>query len=163
MCSFDSVHLFELFLDAVESHRHVLDLDTHDLGNFLIAHVLEPQQDDGAVERLQPLDAGMQHVGLAVVGVVFVKQVDVLHERLSHAALFLAVHGDTGVQGHLVNPRLQVALALKGSKTLPQLDERLLEEVIDLVLVLGEHVANGVDGALVLADDARKIGFVDFH
>ena len=82
---------------------------------------------------------------------------------MSLAALLLAVDGDTGVQGHLVNPCLQVALALKRGTTLPQLDERFLEEVIDLLLVLGKHIAHGVDGALVLADDACKFGFVDFH
>ena len=46
------VHLFELFLDAIESHRNVLDIDAHNLGNLLVAHVLEPEQDNGPVKGL---------------------------------------------------------------------------------------------------------------
>ena len=136
---------------------------THDLGNLFIAHVLKPQQHDGSVKGLQTLDACVQHVGLLVVGIVLVKQVDALHQRLGLADLLLAVDGDTGVQGHLVDPCLQVALAAEGLKPLPQFDKSLLEEVIDLLLVLREHVAHCVDGALVLTDDARKFSFVKLH
>ena len=98
-----------------------------------------------------------------IVGIVLVKQVDAFHQRLGLAGLLLAVNRDARVECHLVDPSLEVTLSLERLKPLPQLDERFLEEVIDFFLVLGEHVAHGVNCALVLADDACKVGFVQFH
>ena len=45
----------------------------------------------------------------------------------------------------------------------PKVDEHLLEEVVHLVVVLREHVANGVDSALVLADGLGELSFCVCH
>jgi len=157
------LHLFQLFLNSIQLHRNIFHRDSHDLRYLLITHVFEPKQHDSTIEGLEFADSLMQEVGLPVVSIIFVEEVNTLQERQRLAALFFAVDRDTGVQAHSVNPCTQVALALKGVVPLPQLDEHLLEEVVYFLLVVREHVAHGVDGALLFPDYAREVGFFVVH
>ena len=52
-----------------------------------------------------------------------------------------------------------VAALLKRGQALPLVDEHLLEQVGYLVLVVGEHVAYGVNRAAVLPDHSFKFMF----
>ena len=45
----------------------------------------------------------------------------------------------------------------------PQVDEYLLEQVVHLFRVFGEHIADSVDPPLVLQDDACKFSFSVVH
>ena len=69
------------------------------------------------------------------------------------------VVGDASVEADLPDPGPQSGLAAEGSGALPQVDEDFLEEVCHLVLVGGEHVADGVDRAAVFPDHHFKFAF----
>ena len=69
-------HLFQFFLDSIESDGNILDGDSHDGGNLFIAHVFEPKKYDGTVEGLQTMDAVVKHLYLSGIVVLVVKEVD---------------------------------------------------------------------------------------
>ena len=119
--------VFELLADAVESNAHVLCRNADDGTNLLVADVLEPEQNNGTIERLKPNNTLVQHLCLlwfpSVAG----------EERMAHvdpfrlAASFRSVQRDARVERHTVDPRLHIASALKVGKSLPQADEHLLK------------------------------------
>ena len=61
------LHLFELFLDSDKTDGDIPRGDSHDLADFLITEVLQPEQDDGAVKGAQLADALPQKANLAGV------------------------------------------------------------------------------------------------
>ena len=71
----------------------------------------------------------------------------------------LAIQRDTSVEADAPYPRFRLAFALELGQTLPDVDERLLEQVVYLVGVLREHIAHGVNGVLVFPDQLFKFGF----
>ena len=71
--------------------------------------------------------------------------------------LLLSVGRDACVQTHAVDPCARVAASLELLKSFPKVDEHLFEKVSHLILVLGEHIANRVDGALLLLDELGKL------
>ena len=105
----------------------------------------------------------MKHVHLTGILVVVLKQVDVHRQRLGARAALLALLRDAGVQRHAVDPRFHIAAVLESLKAPPQVDDRLLKEVVHLVGIFREHVAHSVDGALVLLDGLCKFAFQFVH
>ena len=77
--------------------------------------------------------------------------------------LLLAVVGDAGVEGDTPYPGVHLRLAPETVEAFPEVDEDFLEQVVDLVGVLGEHVADRIDGAFVLSDHSFKIRFFLRH
>ena len=73
------------------------------------------------------------------------------------------VHRDTGVHCHAIHPCLNLTLITKFLKALPQMNQCLLKEIIYLILVFGEHIADTVYRALLLLDQGRKFFFGLFH
>ena len=154
------LHLFELFLDSDKTDGDIPGCDSHDLADFLIAEVFQPEQDDGAVERAQLADALPQQAELAGVLGLLVEQVDVYRQGFGpQAALLFPVLGDTSVEGDFPNPGIQRAVPSEGSGAPPKVDQDFLEEVGHLVLVGREHVAHGVNRASVFSHQGFKFTF----
>ena len=153
-----------MFLDSDQFDGDVLRGDADDLPDFLIAHVFEPKQDDGPIDHAEFVDAAVELLDLLCVVVGVGEEVDVHRERHGlHAAFLLALGGEAGVEADAPNPSLHVALPLERVEAPPQVDERLLEQVVHLVLVLREEVAHGEDGVFVCLHDVRKFRFFLFH
>ncbi|MDQ9839030.1 hypothetical protein RFY10_02020, partial [Acinetobacter baumannii] len=74
-------------------------------------------------------------------------------------ALFLAVSTDAGIQTDAVYPRRQFSLAFKTIQTAPYVYQHFLKQIVHLVLVFGEHIANGIDGTLIFFDETGKFFF----
>ena len=92
------------------------------------------------------------------------EEVDVHRERYGlHAAFLLALGGEAGVEANAPNPSFHVALPLERVEAPPKVDERLLEQVVHLVLVLREEVAHRVNGVFVPFHEVRKFSFFLFH
>ena len=119
------------------------------------------EQDDGAVELPKLCDATTQQVHLArvLVGLRLLVGVDVHRQRHGLVSSLLSVERDADVQADAVDPGAHIAAFLKRGQALPQVDEHLLEQVGHLVLVVGEHVADGVYRAAVLPDHLFKFTF----
>ena len=105
----------------------------------------------------------MEQVHLLGVGIAVLEEVDVHGEGYRRRPFLLPVLRDTSVEGHAVNPRLDVAAVLEPVESPPEVDKGFLEQVIHLVGIFGEHVAHGVDGALVVRDGLRKLFFFCCH
>ena len=97
-----------------------------------------------------------------VVGVGEKVDVHVERDHLDTAFL-LTLEGEAGVEADSPNPSLHVAFALESVETSPQVDERFLEQVVHLVVVLREQVTNGVDGVFVPLHDVGKLVFFLLH
>ena len=148
----------------MQLERNVLHRDAHDGADLLIAQAFEPKEDNAAVHQAQPIDAGIQALGLQRPVVRILKGVNVHAEGHPFAAppSFL-VGVEAAVERNPVNPRPDIGLRAERIVTLPEPDQYLLEEVVDLVRVLREHVAHRVDGALVLPDQLGEYLFLVIH
>ena len=106
----------------------------------------------------------VEHLHLLHVFVVFIEQVNIHCQGNTLAAAFLfSVHRDTCVHRHAIHPRLNLTLVAKFLKALPQMNQCLLKEIINLILVFGEHIADTIYRALLLLDQGRKFFFFLFH
>ena len=152
-----------MLTDSKQADADVLCRDAHYLAYLFIREVFEPEQDDSAVEGLQALDALVEQVHLARVLVAVLKEVDVHRQANGSRAPFLPVERDAGVEGDAVNPCPDVAAMSEAIVAFPKVDEHLLEEVVHLVVVFREHVANGVDSALVFAYGLGELSFCVCH
>ena len=98
-------------------------------------------------------------------GVLRVVGVDVGAERNRLRTAFrpfIAVDG--GVERDAIHPRVHAAALLELVEAQPQSDENLLEEVVDFLLVAGEHVTDRVDCPLVLFHQFLELLFLHvFH
>ena len=70
---------------------------------------------------------------------------------------------DAGVEADSPYPGADELVSLESLQPFPQVDEYLLEQVVHLFRVLGEHIADRVDPPLVLQDDACKFSFSVVH
>ena len=139
-----------MFLDSDQFDGDILGGDADDLPDFLVAHVFEPKQDDGPVYNAEFVDAAVELLNLSGVVVGVGEEVDFHRERDGlYAAFLLALGGEAGVEADTPNPGLHVALPLERVEASPQVDERLLEQVVHLVLILREEVAHRVNGVFV--------------
>ncbi len=134
--------MFQLFLDTEQPGGDVCQRYAHNAGNILIGHILQPQQYDSPVKGLQPAYPVVQHLNLPALGIVIVVEVDVdgegnrLYITFLPPCLIVA-----GVKAHTPYPRPVRTLSAELRKTLPQVDQYLLEQVINLIRILGEEVA----------------------
>lgn len=130
-------HGFQLFLDAEQTGGDGRQRYADYVGYVLIAHVLQPKENDGAVEDIQSTDALVQLLNLLAVGVGIVVQVDIDRKRhrlyTTFLLPFLVV---ASIQADTPYPRLQATLAPEVLKTFPQVYQYLLEVVLHFVLVL---------------------------
>ena len=132
--------------------------------DFLVTHVFEPKQDDGPIDYAEFVDAAIELLDLSGVVVSVGEEVDVHRERYGlHAAFLLALGGEAGVEANAPNPSFHVALPLERVEAPPKVDERLLEQVVHLVLILREEVAHGEDGVFVCFHGVGKLFFFLFH
>ena len=139
-----------MFLDSDQFDGNVFGGDADDLPDFLVAHVFEPKQDDSPIDHAEFVDAAVELLDLPGVVVGAGEEVDFHRERDGlHAAFLLALDGEAGVEADTPNPCLHVALPLERVEASPQVDERLLEQVVHLVLILREEVAHRVNGVFV--------------
>ena len=153
-----------MFLDSDQFDGDVLGGDADDLPDFLIAHIFKPKQDDGPIDHAKFVDAAVELLDLPGVIVGIGEEVDVHRERHGfHAAFLFALGGEAGVEADTPNPSLHVALPLERVEASPKVDERLLKQVVHLVLVLREEVAHGEDGVFVRFHDVGKLFFFLLH
>ena len=148
----------------MQLERNILHRYAHDGPNLLVAQTFKPKKNDAAVHQAQPIDAGIQALGLQRPVVRILKGVDVHAEGHPFAAppSFL-VGVEAAVERNPVNPGPDIGLRAERIVALPEPDQNLLEEVVDLVRVLREHVAHRVDGALVLPDQLGEYLFLVIH
>lgn len=156
--------MFQLFLDTEQHGGDVCQRYTHNAGNILIGHILQPQQYDRPVKGLQPAYPVVQHLNLPALGVVIVVEVNVdcegnrLYITLLPPYLIVA-----GVKAHTSYPRPVRTLSAELRKTLPQVDQYLLKQVINLIRILGEEVADRIYGLPVLLNHSGKLKFNVVH
>ena len=134
-------HLFKLLFDAIESHRYILHRDAHDSGNLLVAHILEPKQHDGAVEGFELVDAFVEHLYLARVLVLVLKEVDVHGQWHRGLLLLLTVRGDASVQAHSVDPRIHQLKPFDRAIVLLWLENMSYEEIAAIVGITVKNVS----------------------
>ena len=156
--------LFEFFLDSMELEGNILHRNTHDGADFLVAQAFEPKENDGAVHQAQLIDTGIQALRLQRPVIRILKGVDVhaQGDTLSAPAPFL-VGIEAAVERNPVNPGPDIGLRAERIVALPEPDQNLLEEVINLIRVLREHVAHRVDSALMLPDHLGEYLFLVIH
>ena len=153
-----------MFLDSDQFDGDIFGGDAYDLPDFLVAHVFEPKQDDCPIDHPKFVDAVIELLDLTGVVVGVGEEVDAHRERQGlHTAFLLAFSGEAGVEADAPDPGLYFALPLERVEAPPQIDERLLEQVVHLVLVLREEVAHRVYGVFVPFHEVRKFSFFLFH
>ena len=156
--------MFQLFLDTEQPGGNVCQRYTHNAGNILIGHVLQPQQYDCPVKGLQPAYPVVQHLNLPALGIVIVVEVDVDGDGNRLYITFLPPYLIVaGVKAHTPYPRTVRTLSAELRKTLPQVDQYLLEQVIHLIRILGEEVADRIYGLPVLLNHSGKLKFNVVH
>lgn len=162
------LHSLELLADADETNADVFSTDADDLANLFVAHVFEPEEDDGAIENAELVDAFVEKayllVVLAFVAHLFGADTDGFERRSLAFALFaLSVGRDAGVHGNAPNPGADFAASFKLVVAFPKIYEGLLHQVFYFVVAIGEHETHGVDGALLFPDEAGEFCFLLGH
>ena len=148
----------------MQLERDILHRDAHDCPDFLIAQAFEPKEDDAAIHQPQPIDTGIQTLGLKSPVVRIFKRVDVYAQRDTFTAPTPFLIGiEAAVESNPVNPGPDIGFCAERIVTLPEPDQNLLEEVVNLVRVLRKHVAYRVDSALMLPDQLGEYLFFILH
>ena len=114
-------------------HRNVFGGNAGDGSDLLVAEVLQPEQDEGAVHDAQLVDARIELADL--FGVLVGVGVEVGGHFEGHAltaSLLLAVVGDACVEGDTPDPGVHLRLAPETVEAFPEVDEDFLEQVVDL-------------------------------
>jgi hypothetical protein len=125
-----------LIFDSDKTDGDIGGSDSHDLADFFVTEILQPEEDDGPVERPQSGDPSAEQFCLPGTFIRVFEQVDVERQGFGAGpAPLRTVMGDTGVKAYLPDPGSQSGLSTEGSGALPQVDEDFLEEVCHLVLV----------------------------
>ena len=153
-----------MFLDSDQFDRDILGGDADDLPDFLVTHVLQPEQNDGFIDYAEFVDSSIELLDLSgvVIGVGIEVDVHIEGNRLNAASL-LALEGKAGVEADPPNPSLYVAFALERVKPSPKVDECLLEKVVGFFLVFRKEVAHGEYRVFVPFDNVGKSLFFFSH
>jgi len=102
----------------------------------------------------------VQHLNLPALGIVIVVEVDVDGEGNRLYITFLPPYLIVaGVKAHTPYPGPVRTLSAELRKTLPQVDQYLLEQVVHLIRILGEEVADRKYGLPMLLDHSGKFPF----
>ena len=153
-----------MFLDAEQSVGNARQTDAYHVGYILIAHILQPKEDEGSIENIEAVDSVVQHLNLFTVFVVIVVQVDVDRKWNSlYTTILLSFQVATGVKAHAPYPSLRTAIATEVLEALPKVYQYLLEQVVHLLLVVREEVADGIYRLTVLSDHFSKLSFNVVH
>ena len=153
-----------MFLDADQLERDVLDRNTQDSANLVIAQAFEPQQDDASVDQSQRIDPLIKLLYLQILFKADAIRVKTGTEVQTLATFLLPVaEVDAIVQADAVNPRPDIASPLEAVKALPQADEYFLVQVVHLVRIFREHVADGINSPLMFLDYVRELLFFRIH
>jgi hypothetical protein len=153
------VHVFKLFPDAGKFYGYVLGRDPYDGANLIVRQILQPEQDDGSVERFQLVDAVIKHLDLFGFLVLLFIQVDVDSQRNRVPLSFLAVERNTSIQTHLVDPGFQFAPVFEAAESLPEVNRYLLIHILYFLLIFREHETYRVDGCPVVMQQLYEGGF----
>ena len=102
--------------------------------------------------RMAPISSAFDLQGFLII-VLIGLDVHVEVHSLSSPLLLLVVI-DAVVEADAIDPRLDITFPLKGIKSLPESDQDLLEQVIYLIFILGEHIADRIDCPLILFNDS---------
>jgi hypothetical protein len=144
-----------LFFDANEFDGNVLGRNAEDGANFVIAQAFEPQQDDTSVSESERVDSLVEMLDLKGFLIIVLIGFDIHIEVHSLSSpLLLLVIIETEVEADAVDPRLDITFPLEGIKSLPESDQDLLKQVIHLVFIPGEHIADRIDCPLIFFNDS---------
>ena len=153
-------HFLKLFLYSDKADRDILGRYSNYGSYLIVAHVLEPEKDYGSVKKPQLAYTALQQPYLFAILACVIEKVDVhLKWHSLSSAFLLAFRRDAGVQTDTVYPCAVATLPAKLLKTIPKVDEDVLEKVGNLLLVFREHIADGVDSSFMLPYNLRKILF----
>lgn len=153
-------HFLKLFLYSDKADRDILGRYSYYGSNLIVAHVLEPEKYNSSVKKPQLAYTALQQLYLPAILACVIEKVDVhLKWHYLSSAFLLAFRRDAGVQADTVYPCVVTTLPAKLLKTIPKVDEDVLEKVGNLLLIFREHIADGVDGSLMLPYNLRKILF----
>ena len=124
-----------------------------------------PARMTAAIHQPQLIDTSIQALSLQRPVIRVLKRVDVHAKRypLSAQTFLFLVSVETAVERDTVNPGPDIGFRAERIVSLPEPDQYLLEEVVNLIRVLREHVAHRVDGALMLPDQLGECLFLVFH
>lgn len=112
------------------------------------------------IGRFRVYPAAIITVQLPALDIVIVVEVDVDGEGNRLYITFLPPYLIVaGVKAHTPYPRPVRTLSAELRKTLPQVDQYLLEQVINLIRILGEEVADRIYGLSVLLNHSGKFPF----
>ena len=75
------------------------------------------------------------------------------------ASLLLSVRRNACIEADPVNPGAHAAFSTELCKSFPKVYKDVLEQVGDLLLILREHVADGIYRPFMFSYDLRKIEF----
>ena len=96
--------------------------------------------------------------------VVIVVQVDVDRKGNSlYTTLLLSLLVATGVEAHAPYPSLRAAVASEVLEALLEVYQYLLEQVVHLLLVVREEIADGIYRLAILSDHLSKSSFNVVH
>ena len=138
-----------------EFDGNVLGRNAEDGADFVIAQAFEPQQDDTSVSESESIDSFVEALDLQGFLIIVLIGFDIHIEVHSLSSpLLLLVIIETEVETDAVDPRPDVTFPLKGIESLPESDQDLLEQVVHLIFIFGEHIADRVDCPLILFNDA---------
>ena len=76
--------------------------------------------------------------------------------------LFLGIV-DAGVKADSPYPGTDELISLIFLESFPEVDKYLLKQIIHLICILGENIADRVDPPFVLTNDLRKFSFLVVH
>ena len=157
--------LNQFFLDTVQFYADIGNRDAHNGRNFVVTDALQPQQHESAVHHIELVDERVELSDLFERGVLRVVGVDVGAERHCLRTAFRPfVAVDGSVERNTIDPRVHTAALLELVEAQPQPHQNLLKEVVDLLVVAGEHVTDGVDRPLVLFHQFLELLFFGtFH
>ena len=153
-------HFLKLFLYSDKADRDILGRYSYYGSNFIVAHVFEPEKYYCPVKKPQLAYTALQQLYLPDIFACVIEKVDVhLKRHCLSSALFLALRRDASVQTDTVYPCVVTTLPAKLLKTIPQVDEDVLEKVGNLLLIFREHITDSIDGSFMLPYNLRKILF----
>ena len=157
--------LNQFFFDTVQFYAYIGNRDAHNGRNFVVTDALQPQQHESAVHHIKLVDERVELADLFERGVLRVVGVDVGTERNGLRTAFRPfVAVDGGVERDAIDPRVHTAAIFELVEAQPEPDQNLLKQIVDFLVVAGEHVTDGVDRPFVLFHQLFELLFFGaFH